>query len=136
LNVARFERYNVQQFSDPMNTAFREAVIAEWRGLPGRTVRPERCQTTAELLPKLIQKLGLRERLRETEIMQAWTALVGEFIAAHSCPISLRDGILYVHVLQPALHYELDRVSKPQILKRLKQRFGGKTIRDLRFRLG
>ena len=119
-----------------MNTAFREAVIAEWRGLPGRMVRPERCQTTAELLPKLIQKLGLRERLRETEIMQAWTALVGEFIATHSCPISLRDGILYVHVLQPALHYELDRVSKPQILKKLKQRFGGKTIRDLRFRLG
>ena len=119
-----------------MNTAFREAVIAEWRGLPGRTARPERCQTTAELLPKLIQKLGLGERLRETEIMQAWTTLVGEFIAAHSCPISLRDGILYVHVLQPALHYELEQVSKIDILRKLKQRFGGKVIRDVRFRVG
>jgi predicted nucleic acid-binding Zn ribbon protein len=136
LNVAPFQRYIVRQFSDPMNTAFREAVIAEWRGLPGRTARPERCQTTAELLPKLIQKLGLRERLHETEIIEAWSKIVGDFIAAHSSPVALREGILYVRVLQPALHYELDRVSKPQILKKLKQRFDGKTIRDLRFRLG
>jgi hypothetical protein len=41
-----------------------------------------------------------------------------------------------VHVLQPALHYELDRVNKPAILRKLKQRFGGRAIRDLRFRLG
>ena len=62
--------------------------------------------------------------------------MVGEFIAAHSCPIALRDGTLYVHVLQPALHYELDRVNKPEILRKLKQRYGGRAIRDLRFRLG
>ena len=53
-----------------------------------------------------------------------------------SCPVALRDGILYVHVLQPALHYELDRVNKAQILRKLNQRFGGRTICDLRFRLG
>jgi hypothetical protein len=37
--------------------------------------------------------------------------------------------------LQPALHYELEQVSKPEILRKLKQRFGGKTTRDIRFRL-
>jgi hypothetical protein len=41
-----------------------------------------------------------------------------------------------VHVLQPALHYELDRVNKPEILRKLKQRYGSRAIRDLRFRLG
>ena len=71
-----------------------------------------------------MQKLGLKERMQETEILGAWKTLVGEFIAAHSCPIALREGILYVHVLQPALHYELDRVNKPEILRKLKQRFG------------
>jgi len=83
-----------------------------------------------------MQKLGLKERLQESEILAAWKTLVGEFIAAHSCPIALRDGILYVHVLQPALHYELERVTKPEIVRKLKQRFGARTIRDLRFRLG
>jgi hypothetical protein len=31
---------------------------------------------------------------------------------------------------------ELEEISKPEILRKLKQRFGGKTIRDVRFRSG
>ena len=119
-----------------MTPSLRRAVIAEWRGLPSDPPRPDRTQSTAELLPKVMQKLGLKERMQETEILGAWKTLVGEFIAAHSCPIALREGILYVHVLQPALHYELDRVNKPEILRKLKQRYGSRAIRDLRFRLG
>jgi hypothetical protein len=53
--------------------------------------------------------------------------IVGDFIAAHSTPVALRKGILYVRVLQPALHYELEQISKPEILRKLKQRFGSKT---------
>ena len=77
-----------------------------------------------------------RERLRETEVIEAWSKIVGDFIAAHSAPVALREGILYVRVLQPSLHYELERISKAEILRKLKQRFGGKTIRDVRFRIG
>jgi hypothetical protein len=44
--------------------------------------------------------------------------------------------VLYVRVLQPALHYELEQISKSEILRKLKQRFGGKTIRGIRFRVG
>ena len=62
--------------------------------------------------------------------------MVGDFIAAHSCPTNLRDGVLYVRVLQPALHYELDQISKPIILRKLKQCFGSRTIREIKFRLG
>jgi len=68
--------------------------------------------------------------------MDAWARVVREFIAAHSVPVALREGILYVRVLQPALHYELEQVSKIDILRKLKRRFGPKTIRDIRFRLG
>ena len=57
-------------------------------------------------------------------------------IAVHSAPVALRERILYVRVLQPALHYELEQISKTEILRKLKQRFGGKTIRDIRFRVG
>src|SRR5947207_15916345 len=83
-----------------------------------------------------MQRLGLKERLHEAEVIEAWSKIVGEFIAAHSAPAALRDGILYVRVLQPALHYELEQISKREILRKLKQRFGGKTIRDVRFRIG
>ncbi|PYJ98588.1 MAG: hypothetical protein DME68_06260 [Verrucomicrobia bacterium] len=95
-----------------MNAALRAAVIAEWRGLPQKKARPDRFHTTGELLPKIMQRLGLRERLHETEVIDSWSKTVGEFIVAHSAPVALREGVLYVRVLQPALHYELEQVSK------------------------
>lgn len=119
-----------------MSSSVRAAVIAEWRGLPEKQPRPDRWQAPSDVLPKLMQRLGLRERLHETEVIDAWSKIVGDFIAAHSAPVALREGVLYVRVLQPALHYELEQISKSEILRKLKQRFGGKTIRDVRFRVG
>jgi len=119
-----------------MNASLRAHVITEWRGLPEKTVTRDRWAVPTDVLPKLMQRLGLRERLHETEVLEAWSKTVGDFIAAHSSPVALREGILYVRVLQPALHYELEQVSKIDILRKLKQRFGGKVIRDVRFRVG
>src|ERR1700720_3495406 len=119
-----------------MNPFLRAAAIAEWRGLPNKPPVRHQWQSPGDLLPKLMQRLGLRERLHETEVIDAWSRIVGEFIAAHSAPVALREGILYVRVLQPALHYELEQVSKIDILRKLKKRFGSKTIRDIRFRVG
>jgi predicted nucleic acid-binding Zn ribbon protein len=119
-----------------MNPSVRANVIAEWRGLPEKRILQNRWAEPADVLPKLMQRLGLKERLHETEVLEAWSKIVGDFIAAHSSPVALREGILYVRVLQPALHYELEQVSKIDILRKLKQRFGGKVIRDVRFRVG
>ena len=119
-----------------MNAALRATVIAEWRGLPDTKQRPEKWQAPGELLPKLMQQLGLRERLHEGEVIDAWKQIVGDFIASHSAPVSLKAGTLYVRVLQPALHYQFETISKAEILRKLKQRFGVKVIRDVRFRVG
>jgi predicted nucleic acid-binding Zn ribbon protein len=119
-----------------MNSSLRAAIIAEWRGLPEKSARLDRWQNAADVLPNLMQRLGLKERLHETEVSEAWSMIVGEFIAAHSAPVALREGVLYVRVLQPALHYELEQISKIDILRKLKRRFGGKIIRDVRFRVG
>ena len=119
-----------------MNPSLRARAIAEWRGLPEKKVSYNRWAAPADVLPKLMQRLGLKERLHESEVLEAWSKIVGEFIAAHSAPVALREGILYVRVLQPALHYELEQISKIDILRKLKQRFGGKIVRDVRFRVG
>ena len=68
--------------------------------------------------------------------IDAWSKIVGDFIGAHSTSVAPREGILYVRGLQPALHYELEQISKPEILRKPKQPFGTKTIRDIRFRAG
>ncbi|MFZ4683286.1 MAG: DUF721 domain-containing protein [Terrimicrobiaceae bacterium] len=112
----------------------RKRVLEEWRGLPEKPDRPERCIPAAEALKKLLPKLGLTERLNEQEVQAAWTDIVGDFLAAHSLPVSMRDGILIIQVLQPTVRYELERSWKPEILRKLKTRFGAKTVREIRFR--
>lgn len=119
-----------------MTRSLRAAVVAEWRGLPEKKSRPDRWDEPGGLLPELMQRLGLSERLREAEVMEAWKQIVGDFIAAHSAPVSLRAGVLFVRVLQPSLHYQFEQISKAEILRKLKKQFGSKTIHDLRFRLG
>lgn len=119
-----------------MNPALRATAIAEWRGLPEKKSRPDRWQAPADVLPKLMQRLGLSERLHEQEVIEAWRETVGEFIAGHSAPVSLRDGVLFVRVLQPALHYQFETISKAEILRKLKRRFSGRIIQNIRFRVG
>ena len=90
----------------------------------------------SEPLARLMQSLGLGDRLREDEVKRVWKDIVGEFLAAHSSPSSLKDGVLYVRVLQPTLHFELDRVWKPQLVQKLRARFGARHVRDIKFRIG
>lgn len=114
----------------------RARVLTEWRGLPQKPLAPDRAAPVSGAVAKLMQSLGLRERLRSEEVLQAWEEVVGEFCARHSSPQGLKDGVLTVHVLQPTLHFELDRVWKREILAKLKARFGSRAVRDIRFRLG
>ncbi len=112
----------------------RQRVLADWRGLPDPPEKPERCVLVGDALKKLLPRLGLSERLNEQEVMDAWREIVGDFLAEHSTPASMKDGILLVQVLQPTVRYELDRTWKPEILKKLKARFGAKAIKEIRFR--
>jgi predicted nucleic acid-binding Zn ribbon protein len=119
-----------------MPQSLRKHVIEEWRGLPEPDEKPDRTLSTREVLLQLAPKLGLESRLREEEIISAWVEIVGSFFAQHSRPVRLNQGVLVVHVLQPTVLYELERQWKSLILTKLKERFGGKSIRELRFRIG
>jgi len=112
----------------------RKRVLEEWRGLPEGPTCRERCVPAAEALKKLLRKLGLTERLNEQEIRGAWREIVGDFLAEHSLPVSMRNGVLIVQVIQPAVRYELDRSWKRDILRKLQARFDAKIVREVRFR--
>lgn len=86
-------------------------------------------------MDKVVAKLGLAKRVREEEILRAWEEIAGPFIAQHSTPQRLVEGVLHIRVLQPTMLYELDRTLRPEILAKLKERFG-RTVRDVKFRVG
>ncbi len=113
----------------------RRQLLQDWRGLPEMEDRPDRTTLVASVLEKLLPKLGLGERLQEQQIEEAWKAIVGEFLSAHSSPVALRDGCLLVRVSQPTVRYELEQVWKSKIISSLQERFGKGKVRTLRFQL-
>lgn len=114
----------------------RARVIAEWRGMAEPPPISDTFCPINDPLGKVMSALGLGDRLREDEVKRAWHGLVGDFLATHSAPVALKDGTLIVRVLQPTLLYELDRVWKPQLIQKLKAKFGQRMVRNVRFRIG
>jgi hypothetical protein len=110
--------------------------LAEWRGYREPRVLPDRVVSVADAVTVSLQKLGLGDRLKESEILAAWKDIVGDFLAMHSAPKRLIQGVLHVHVLQPSVHFDLERHWKAKILEKLTARFGKKNIREVRFRIG
>jgi len=114
----------------------RAIVLAEWRGMPEIPFIRDTARPVGETIGKVMAQFGLKDRLKEDAVRNAWLEIVGEFIATHSTPQRLKDGILTVSVLQPTVRFELERVWKREILAKLKQRFGASTVRDIRFQIG
>jgi len=113
----------------------RSRALLEWRGLP-EIPNPARNQhVTAALVPKLLARLGLANRLRDEDIAAAWLTIAGEFAARFSHPQKLRHRTLVVSVSQPSVLWTLDR-SKAVLLGRLQEKFGKDVIRELRFQAG
>jgi predicted nucleic acid-binding Zn ribbon protein len=108
-----------------MTPNLRAKVLSEWRGYRERAAPADRTQVVGETLEKVMRQL-----------VAAWKDIVGEWFALHTCPDRIRDGVLYVRVVQSTVFYELDRNWKPKIIQKLKARFGPNRVRDVRFRIG
>jgi len=89
-----------------------------------------------KVLEQELSKLGVKERMVEDQLSEAWAEAVGPMNAMHSKPVSLNRGELVVAVAQPALKYTLERFHSAEILERMQAKFGRKTIRRIRFRVG
>ncbi|MFY8215241.1 MAG: DUF721 domain-containing protein [Chthoniobacterales bacterium] len=114
--------------------SIRRHIVEEWRGYrepsDGRPVI-----NVADAVSKLVSKLGLNERICESEILATWESVVGEFLARHSTPNRLVNGVLHVQVMQPTVRYELETRWRTVVLEKLRERFGKSAIKDIRFKL-
>jgi len=110
----------------------RRQVIEEWRLLPEPRDPLARCVKASDAMGGILQRLQFAEEI--SRVASVWKELVGDFLAENSQPTSLKDGVLLVQVVQPTLRYELDRALKPQLLQRLREAFGEKLIKEIRFR--
>lgn len=119
-----------------MDPKVRQKVLSEWRGYWEPRPRPDRQKAVGEVLPGLMKQLGLSERYSEQEMQAAWREIVGDFLAQHSHPLRLRQGVLQVQVQNPSVHYELSHKWKAHVLGKLRQRFGAAAVKEIRYVLG
>jgi hypothetical protein len=109
-------------------------VLSEWRRVdtPPDLTGFER--KVADVVGRIMRRAGVAYQLTREKIAADWLATVGEFLGKQSQPVALRRGVLTVAVLQAAVRYDLERRWKPDILARLRQRYGADCVKDVRFR--
>jgi len=113
----------------------RHQLIADWRGAAGEPLQDLPALSMDTLIPEIMKLWKLDARLREEQVVAAWKELVGDFIAQHTAPDSIKHGVIIVRVLQSSIHHTL-MMEKGRLLRRLQERFGKSEVRDIKFRHG
>ena len=90
---------------------------------------PERIGT---VLSALLDRLSVRERLREYTVFPHWNDAVGATVARHARPVRIRRGLLCVAVDSPVWMQEL-QFLKESIRTQLNTRVGSEVVSDLFF---
>lgn len=70
--------------------------------------------------------------LRWSLLVQAWNRAAGEALARHARPESFAEGVLSVHVEEPAWRHSVEEME-PELLARLQDAMGRRLVRGLRW---
>ncbi len=87
------------------------------------------------ILEKTIKTLEIDVPLKTYSILGAWNEIVGESVAGHSQPRSIRNQILFIDVAHPTWMQQL-QFLKPTLLDQVNAFLGEPLIQDIRFKLG
>ncbi len=119
-----------------MTPALRTQVLREWQPY-GQWDAPVRlAPALQQLVPGVVKRLGLEQRLHQSQIFHQWAAIVGADVVRHAQPVSLKNGLLVIAVDHPVWLQELARYHKPLLLQKIRDRVGKTAIRDIVFRIG
>lgn len=102
-----------------------------WRPLPGEVPEPRR---VGESLDRVASSLGVTRASTLSGVFASWPDLVGEAVAEHARPRSLRDGVLVVTVDEPAWATQL-RWLEADLVARLTEVLGADQVSRIEVRV-
>lgn len=112
-----------------------DELMREWLGCDKPDDLRENVSKAGDWVESVLKKQFFAESLNEEEVKSAWKEIAGDFIGAHTEPVSVKEGNLVLRVTQPAMRFHLEQL-KPELLKKIKARFGAGRIKSIRFNLG
>jgi len=92
-------------------------------------------QSIHSILEKTLKTLEIDVPVKTYSIVGAWNEIVGESVAGHSQPRSIRNQILFIDVAHPTWMQQL-QFLKPTLLDQVNAFLGEPLIQDIRFKLG
>ncbi len=87
-----------------------------------------------DILPRVLQLMGLDDRFEEVKLLKGWERVVGAVIAQKSRPRMLKDGILFIEVENSGWMQELWFRQK-QIIDRIKEEYPKVTVKGIRLEI-
>jgi hypothetical protein len=94
--------------------------------------KPQRLHS---ILEDTLKALEIDVPLKTYSILGAWSEIVGESVAEHSQPRSIRNRILFLDVSHSTWMQQL-QFLKPTLLEKVNNFLGEPLIQDIRFKLG
>ena len=110
-----------------------DTALAEWRRYREPRDTSSRLRPVGPALTSMLAKLGLRDAMDERAVRAAWVEIVGPFLATQSSPEKIRGAVLHVRVNQPSVRFELERMWKAEVTRKLGEKFGATKIREVHF---
>ncbi|MBI2884604.1 MAG: DUF721 domain-containing protein [Candidatus Omnitrophica bacterium] len=86
------------------------------------------------LLPGILKQAGARQQALQ-QVQAAWAAAVGRAMAAHTKPVSIRRGVVYVQTDEPGASFTLT-FEKTRLVRALQQAAPDAKIEDVVLRAG
>ena len=133
---------DTQSNKSPLQAQLHEArrrTLAQWRGvdlLPLEKARQVSEKSLQDVLPALLGRLKLDQRLSDAEIIKVWNQVLDPNISTHAQPVNLKNGTLFVQVDNSVWLSEIVHFRREEILTRLQQCFGKKKIVKIAYRIG
>lgn len=112
-----------------------EELLSEWLGCDKPMNLGRNISEASNWVDGILKKQFFAESLNEDEVKRVWKEVAGEFIGAHTEPVSVKEGHLVLRVTQPAMRFHLEQM-KPDLLRKIKERFGADKIKSVKFNLG
>ncbi len=117
------------------HSILRQQLIDEWRGLKS-SEETDPPKEISDVVSAALKGLGVSNLLSEDDVVRAWNQIMPAVITENTRPTGYRNGMIEVSVLQPSIHYALDRQMKPEIVKKLQNLFGREKVKGIVFRVG
>lgn len=86
----------------------------------------------SQAIQELLKSQHLKPKFDEASVVVSWERVVGKAIARRTKRIFVRDKVLFVELLSPALKHDLG-YHKAQMLDLFKKEFGDEVISEIVF---